>query len=121
MEIKELEFTDEEIIKAAECCEHTDGFHCDSCPFNGKSCAKLFPNQVLELINRKNEEIERLQGLLDDKCDRCIERERVKVASEIFADIQQNSQRSFSGSQGIVIMTEKDFEAIKKIYTEGHT
>lgn len=59
MEIKELEFTDEEIIKAAECCER-DGLQCETCPFYGKSCAKLLPNQVLKLINRQKEEIERL-------------------------------------------------------------
>lgn len=34
-------------------------------------------------------EVARLEKLLDDKCDRCIERERATVAREIFAEIRK--------------------------------
>ena len=67
MEISELKFTDEEIIKAAECCGRDGLDNCDQCPFRGKSCAQLFPNQVLDLINRQKEEIEKLREELGDR------------------------------------------------------
>ena len=34
-------------------------------------------------------EVERLTKLLDDRCDRCIERERAKAAREIFEEIRK--------------------------------
>lgn len=62
--------TDNEIIKALECCkmfyaEHNN-FHCNDCPINDcKECeTKLFSN-ALDLINRQQAEIERLQKTID--------------------------------------------------------
>lgn len=46
---------------------------------------------------------------------------RAEVASEIFSDIEQNSQLLFDGVQNIVVMTETDFEKLKKKYEEGQT
>ena len=55
-----------EIIKALECCKTGD---CDNCPFYGRKedCEVELPEEALNLINRQQEEIERLQkanGLL---------------------------------------------------------
>ena len=50
--------TDNEIIKALECC-YVKGKTCDNCPTNDFECLRL-EEMVLELINRQKAEIERL-------------------------------------------------------------
>ena len=44
-----------------------------------------------------------------------------EVAREIFADVEQNSKLLFDGVQNIVVMTETDFEKIKKKYAGEQT
>lgn len=39
-------------------------------------------NETIDLINRQKAEIERLQKLLDDKCDRCIARDKSEAIKE---------------------------------------
>ncbi len=48
--------TDNEIIKALECCSTDDG--CETCPAHGTGCELEKP--ALDLINRQKAEIERL-------------------------------------------------------------
>ena len=52
--------TDEQIIKALECCKIGN---CDDCPFYGikEDCDVELPEEALDLINRQKAEIERLQ------------------------------------------------------------
>ena len=53
---------DAEIIKALECCSH-EAYDCDVCPLNLKEeelCFIEVRKYALDLINRKNAEIERL-------------------------------------------------------------
>ena len=59
--------TDEQIIKALECCTQNVG--CNGCPFvnstdikyrGGYACAETMRKSALNLINRQKEEIERL-------------------------------------------------------------
>ena len=57
--------TDNEIIKALECCKTGDD--CKGCPYyaNGRyTCGEHFNEDVLDLINRQKAEIERLQNAL---------------------------------------------------------
>lgn len=55
--------TDNEIIKALECCYGDNLMDCDSCP-NKKTCADIsVVNSVLDLINSQKTEIERLKLL----------------------------------------------------------
>ena len=49
--------TDNEIIKALECC-HMKGKTCDDCPTNDFECFRL-EEMALDLINRQKAEIER--------------------------------------------------------------
>jgi hypothetical protein len=65
--------TEAEIMKALECC--TDG--------SGKGIIRA----VIDLINRKNAEIERLKKFVDDKFDRCIESERAYGRSEAIKEV----------------------------------
>ena len=59
----EHKFTDEEVIKALECCLQNDS--CKECPINHNYgnygyCTNLALTYALDLINRQNAEIERL-------------------------------------------------------------
>lgn len=53
-------FTDDEIIKALECCGALQT--CEGCPFYVRNieCAELAPRNTLDLINRQNAEIKKL-------------------------------------------------------------
>lgn len=55
--------TDNEIIKALECCSHrNEDFPCDGCPaYNiAQMCMENLMSDALDLINRQKAEIERL-------------------------------------------------------------
>ena len=70
--------TDNEIKKALECCFYIPFANCSDCPLKKyDTCLKKLPEFALDLINRQQAEVERLQKLLDDKCDMCIARTRV--------------------------------------------
>ena len=60
--------TDNEIVKALECCDMAGGaFDCKKCP-NFKDfaeCKESLSRCALDLINRQKVEIERLNGYLD--------------------------------------------------------
>lgn len=59
--------TDNEIIKALECCEHKNYYtHCKKCVFCGSTaCSSLLILNAIELINRQKSEIARLEHLAD--------------------------------------------------------
>lgn len=83
--------------------------------------AELNAGRIIELeaeLASSNSKVEGLTKLLDDKCDRCIERELAKVTQDVFADIEEHSTLLFDGVRNIVVMTETDFEKIKEKYTE---
>lgn len=54
--------TDNEIIKALECCKTSDSDSCKKCPlYNGnKPCKENLDEHIFDLINRQKAEIERL-------------------------------------------------------------
>ena len=58
--------TDEQIIKALECCLNADSrFECYECNYHDKAhCLDSMIIDTLNLINRQKAEIERLQGIL---------------------------------------------------------
>ena len=66
--------TDNEIIKALECCIKCDA--CENCPYFIRrqrfECGEHFNKDVLDLINRQKEEIERLREALA-KSNGCLE------------------------------------------------
>ena len=62
----ERKYTDEEIIKAMECCEKTTAIGCKDCPLGeerdtGETCVTTLCKNVLDLINRQKAEIEKLE------------------------------------------------------------
>ena len=59
--------TDNEIIKALECCrEFVTVARCDECPLKEQECIKGLPQYALSLINRQKAEIERLTKHIDE-------------------------------------------------------
>ena len=64
--------TDSEILKALECCNIFMVKHCVDCPLferNAISCEKRLGKLTLDLINRLQEEIERLKSMNQAKLD----------------------------------------------------
>lgn len=63
----DVQMTDEQIIKALECCINSKCEQdCFGCPYYGEiSCVKKNGIDLLNLINRKNAEIERLKDKLN--------------------------------------------------------
>ena len=60
----EHKYTDDEIVKALECCRTIDGNDCSTCPYNGKryeigfsGCPNHLVNDALDLINRQKAEV----------------------------------------------------------------
>ena len=59
--------TDKEIIKALECCKTTIQTDCENCPLykeevtENSTCITILSENALDLINRQQAEIERLQ------------------------------------------------------------
>lgn len=57
-----MKFTDEEVIKALECCVGDDFDYCKECPsLRNKPCQEPMLIGALDLINRQKAEIERLE------------------------------------------------------------
>ena len=67
-----MNMTDNEIIKALECCDY---YKCFSCPLRrDNNCLYNLRNYAIDIINRQKAEIERLNAELEDKqfrCDSC--------------------------------------------------
>ena len=71
---------DNEIIKALRCCADKG---CKFCAEQGKPhCKETVASLAWDLIYRQKAEIERLEKLLDEKCDRCIERTKSEAYRE---------------------------------------
>lgn len=57
--------TDNEIIKALECCmDGTGRINCENCPLTNEYCRKELPRLALDLINRQQKDIDDLCKVL---------------------------------------------------------
>lgn len=74
-------FTDDDVIKALECC---GGQGCKECPFNCNcaTCIMTLQESALALINRQKAEIENLQAVHADMT------ESLRLAAEANKDMQ---------------------------------
>ena len=113
-------FTDEEIIKALECCKMPVGSGaCNNCPFDyqrkkrltgsDKSCTTLMFDYALALINRLKAEIERLQK--ENHCFADIG----KMYSEVKAEaIREFAERLKKYSECYSYVTPRDIDNLVK-------
>ena len=62
--MSERKYTDEEIVKALECCQSHTITDCRDCPnrASGHNCVNELMRNALDLINRQKAEIERLKA-----------------------------------------------------------
>lgn len=92
--------TDNEIIKALECCTNEGFQDCENCPLNKphQPCKKtLLPQITLNLVNRQKAEIERLEGwqdLLKAEKHSLIKAEAVKEFAERLKKMHRNNKTS---------------------------
>lgn len=94
--------TDNEIIKALECCSFDDVKKCDDCPYYEKEtktyCVNDLIKDTLDLINRQKAEIERLtEGCktqaqyIDhlEQTEKFVENEKAKAKSEAIKEFEK--------------------------------
>ena len=102
--------TDDEIIKALECCDFTDIKACEECPlYHTFDCSFVIIDKTLDLVNRQNAEIERLKQENKEYCEdnRIIAYQRNQRDKEIRALHNQLNGLNFMDKQ-------IKFEAIKE-------
>ena len=104
--------TDNEIIKALECCAEIGENDCQSCPyFNDVSCrCRNYENlkDALDLINRQKAEIERLQNDLSTWKD-IAHRETSYVSIAKAEAVKEFAERLNKEAENVGIDTEGDF------------
>ena len=71
----------EKLIHDLKLCSGANHFLVGGERYKGQALGGLF-REALDLINRQKAEIERLQKQLDDKCDRCIAKDRAEAITE---------------------------------------
>ena len=93
--------TDNEIIKALECC--TANNRCDTCPRLGMNCCmNLLIRNALDLINRQKAEIERLEKERASTAEYCLRKElktELKTAqSEIIKEFAERLKETITNA-----------------------
>ena len=85
--------TDEQIIKALECCSKDD-IDCEQCPANGlcDNDDYCFTGATLDLINSQKAEIERLQKAIEVQ-DIMIEQQDYKIKSAKIEAIKEYKEK----------------------------
>ena len=94
--------TDDEIIKALECCDFTDIKACEECPlYHTFDCSFVIIDKTLDLVNRQNAEIERLKQKNKEYCEdnRIIAYQRNQRDKEIRALHNQLNGLNFMDKQ----------------------
>ena len=94
--------TDDEIIKALECCCFTDTKACEECPlYHTFDCSFVIIDKTLDLVNRQNAEIERLKQENKEYCEdnRIIAYQRNQRDKEIRALHNQLNGLNFMDKQ----------------------
>lgn len=94
--------TDDEIIKALECCDFTDIKDCEECPlYHTFDCSFVIIDKTLDLVNRQNAEIERLKQENKEYCEdnRIIAYQRNQRDKEIRALHNQLNGLNFMDKQ----------------------
>lgn len=115
------EFTDEEIIKAVECCSEPCCV-CDECPLYcvGVNCSSFeLHRYALDLINRQKSEIERLNKKVEELSDVLSDTIRIRYAEakteaykEFAEKLKENAMTKFDWNDYI------DIEEVDNILKE---
>lgn len=111
--------TDNEIIKALECCISDDkGIHeaCRNCPLQGKNvdCPEYIRASALDLINRQKAEIERYKGVIK-LLENDVKTAKDEAIKDCIRRLKQIERQK--GEYGYVTLA--DLDKVKKEMTEG--
>ena len=120
-----MTMTDKEIIKALECCKKDD---CDSCPNNFGNCYANLAGYALDLINRREGQIDRLmeecgkQSVLWSRHFESIFESAMRTAkSEAIKEVAERLKEHFDTEYSLLlssIMADKINTLVKEM-TEG--
>ena len=93
--------TNNEIIKALECCKKDD---CDNCPNDFGNCYANLSGYALDLINHQQAEIEKLErtiSYLESVCESIPDKVRTEAIKEFWSKLKKHSRKmqssDFSG------------------------
>ena len=89
---------------------------CEDCPHNEETaCVENLHQEAIDVINRQKAEIERFQKLLDDKCNRCIAKERAEAVKEVIQKLKEKAEIVSGGDYGFVYeITEDNIDNLVK-------
>ena len=88
--------TDNEIIKALECCANATHKDCKNCPlFVVDGCVKTMSTNALDLINRQQVEIERLKNQVN-RLKKYDERRDIALHSRLIAEARAEAIKEFA-------------------------
>lgn len=114
-------FTDEQIKKGLEVCSMTNmTLECKNCPydtFNARNCSIKLCEDALDLINRQQAEIERLQRLLkqEEKSKNSLTKKCYKDGINELADrLKENTVIVKIGKQNCKVITVDGIDYYKK-------
>ena len=98
--VQSPKLTDKEIVTYLEYVLYTYAKIADEYNLPYQHFTKNIP-AILDLIKRQQAENERLQKLLDDKCDRCIAKERAETLKELMFNLDEEISTYSSNGKGL--------------------
>jgi hypothetical protein len=106
--------TDNEIIKALECCKSVIGGNCDACPY---VCCNMYEESdaikdAISLINRQKAEIERLQKVNDSFTD--IGKLYSEIKAEAIKEFAERLKNSADYCTGTIEFDTEDIDNLVK-------
>ena len=118
METNNIKLTDNEIIKALECCRKAPLKGCKECPYYEQEwCDVFLKRDVIDLINRQNSEIKRLEkGELSKAMTfniHTIKECSAEAVKEFAHKIESYKTGIFIKGEELIILPLCDFEDIK--------
>lgn len=114
--------TDNEIIKALECCAKSNYFACSSCSQKQflKTCKGVTPRDILDLINRQKAEIDKLKieiCALSEK--RITFPERLKIVKHARECAIKEFANRLKKIKQMPLITNNDIDTLVKEMTES--
>ena len=108
--------TDNEIIKALECCVKDDegvrGFCNKGCPLFGKGedCPEFLRRNALDLINRQKAEIERLKDYNENllSANTALSNEILEIRTEAIKEFAERLKKAFPSIAGAIDYIKKE-------------
>ena len=117
-------YTDEEIVKALECCQSHTITDCRDCPnrASGDNCVNELMRNALDLINRQKAEIERLkaeQMMAEGYADALEERAKAEAIKEFAERLKANMCHGYPYLEIEEDLFRRDVDNLVAEMTEG--